>query len=282
MVEEKRGQGTENPFLETAVQAALSAGKLLKDALGKEFDIEFKGEIDIVTELDRAAEREIISIIESRYPTHGILTEESSERASKSGYRWIIDPLDGTTNFSHAFPVFCVSIALERDGVVILGVVFDPTREELFTATLSGGAYLNGKQIQVSKATELDTSLLATGFPYDIRTSKENNLNHFANFAVRVQAIRRAGSAALDLCYVASGRYDGFWELKLKPWDIAAGTLIVKEAGGRVSDFTGTAVAGIENKRLLASNGLIHGAMSEILTNFNLIQIFKMEKIDDR
>ena len=262
-----RAQSGENPYLDTAVQAALSAGKLLKDALGKEFGIEFKGEIDIVTELDRAAECEIISIIESSYPTHGILTEESSERKAKSGYRWIIDPLDGTTNFSHAFPVFCVSIALEIDGIIALGVVYDPTRDELFTATLGGKAYLNGELIEVSKVEELNTSLLATGFPYDIRTSKENNLDHFASFAVRVQAIRRAGSAALDLCYVACGRYDGFWELKLKPWDIAAGILIVTEAGGRVSDFTGAAVEGIENKRLLASNGHLHEAMSEVLVD---------------
>lgn len=252
-------------FLKTAVDAALRAGSLLKDALGKELDIEYKGEIDIVTDLDHAAEVEIISIIEARHPEHGILTEESSERRSESEYRWIIDPLDGTTNFSHGFPVFCVSIALEKQGVVELGVVFDPTRDELFTATLGGGAYLNGKKIQVSKVAELNTALLATGFPYDIRTSDENNLNHFADFAIRAQAIRRAGSAALDLCYVASARFDGFWELKLSPWDIAAGQLIVIEAGGRVTGFSGV-VAPLDNKRLLASNGLIHEAMSRILT----------------
>ena len=262
---EKSQRVDEEIFLSSAVDAALIAGRLLKGALGKEFDVEFKGEIDIVTELDRAAEREIISIIEARHPEHGILTEESTERITKSEYRWIIDPLDGTTNFSHGFPVFCVSIALERDSQVVLGVVYDPTREELFTATLSGGAYLNGESIHVSETDELGTSLLATGFPYDIRTSVENNLNHFADFAVRAQAIRRAGSAALDLCYVACGRFDGFWEMKLRPWDIAAGTLIVREAGGRVTDFAGIESTKIENERLLASNGLIHDTMSDTL-----------------
>ncbi len=253
------------PFLKTAVDAALNAGKLLKEGIGAELNIEYKGEVDIVTDLDRAAETEIVSIIRSRHPEHGILTEESKETKSESGYRWIIDPLDGTTNFAHGFPVFCVSIALEKDGVVELGVVYDPTRDELFTATLSSGAYLNGESISVSGISELGISLLATGFPYDIRTSKENNLDHFADFAVRAQAIRRAGSAALDLCYVASGRFDGFWELKLKPWDIAAGGLIVTEAGGRVTDFTGASTS-VDCKRLLASNGLIHADMSRILT----------------
>lgn len=256
----------EAPFMKTALRAALSAGKLLKEGIGAEFDIEYKGEVDIVTDLDKAAEAEIVSIINSCHPEHGILTEESEETKSESGYRWIIDPLDGTTNFAHGFPVFCVSIALEKDGVVELGVVYDPTRDELFTATLSAGAYLNGESIRVSGVSELDTALLATGFPYDIRTSKENNLGHFADFAVRAQAIRRAGSAALDLCYVASGRFDGFWELKLKPWDIAAGMLIVTEAGGQVTDFAGAATS-VDCKRLLASNGLIHADMSAILTN---------------
>ncbi len=253
------------PFMKTAVDAALSAGKLLKEGIGKELNIEYKGEVDIVTDLDLAAQAEIVSIIRSRHPEHGILTEESKETKSESEYRWIIDPLDGTTNFAHGFPVFCVSVALEKDGVVELGVVYDPTRDELFTATLSSGAYLNGDSIRVSGVGELDISLLATGFPYDIRTSKENNLDHFADFAVRAQAIRRAGSAALDLCYVASGRFDGFWELKLKPWDIAAGGLIVTEAGGRVTDFTGASTS-VDCKRLLASNGLIHADMSRILT----------------
>ena len=162
--------------------------------------------------------------------------------------------------------------------MVILGVVYDPTRDELFTATLSGGAYLNDKKILVSEVGELDTALLATGFPYDIRSSEENNLDHFSNFAVRVQAIRRAGSAALDLCYVASGRFDGFWELKLQPWDIAAGTLILTEAGGRVTDFSG-APATIDCKRLLATNALIHEEMIDILTNRNHTGL---EKIDGR
>jgi myo-inositol-1(or 4)-monophosphatase len=254
----------ESPFLSTGIEAARNAGGLLKNALGSSFDIEFKGEVDIVTDLDRKAEASIIEIIEARHPTHGILTEESFERPGESEYRWIIDPLDGTTNFSHGFPVFCVSIALEKAGVVILGVVYDPTRDELFRAELSKGAYLNDERIRVSSVATLDTALLATGFPYDIRSSEENNLDHFARFAVRAQAIRRAGSAALDLSYVASGRFDGFWELKLQAWDIAAGMLIVTEAGGCVSDFSGDP-AGIDCKRLLATNALIHEDMCKTL-----------------
>ena len=263
---QKNQSGGESAFLETAITAARTAGALLKLALGKTLDIEFKGEVDIVTDLDRAAEDQIVSIITSRFPEHGILTEESSEKLKESVYRWIIDPLDGTTNFAHGFPVFCVSIALEKDGVVVLGVVYDPTRDELFRAEKSDGAYLNDVEIRVSGVETLDTSLLATGFPYDIRTSRENNLDHFSRFAVKAQAIRRAGSAALDLCYVASGRFDGFWELKLHPWDIAAGTLIIAEAGGRVTDFSG-GPSSLGCKRLLATNGLIHDEMIDILTS---------------
>ena len=251
-------------FKKTAIDAAKSAGLLLKRNIGRRHTIEFKGVIDVVTEMDIKAEDMIMKTIKARFPEHGILTEESFEQKSGSGYRWIIDPLDGTTNYSHGFPVFCVSIALEREGEIILGVVFNPMLNELFTAEKGKGAYLNNKRIRVSGISELTKSLLATGFPYDVRTSPDNNISHFANLAVRAQAIRRAGSAALDMCYVACGRFDGFWELKLKPWDTAAAMLIIKEAGGIVTDFKGSAFS-LYSGETLASNGLVHDEMIEVL-----------------
>ena len=251
-------------FKKTAIDAAKSAGLLLKRNIGRRHTIEFKGVIDVVTEMDIKAEDMIMKTIKARFPEHGILTEESFEQKSGSGYRWIIDPLDGTTNYLHGFPIFCVSIALEREGEIILGVVFNPMLNELFTAEKGKGAYLNSKRIRVSGISELTKSLLATGFPYDVRTSPDNNISHFANLAVRAQAIRRAGSAALDMCYVACGRFDGFWELKLKPWDTAAAMLIIKEAGGIVTDFKGSAFS-LYSGETLASNGLVHDEMIEIL-----------------
>ncbi|MEK7803103.1 MAG: inositol monophosphatase family protein [Deltaproteobacteria bacterium] len=251
-------------FKKTAIDAAKSAGLLLKRNIGRRHTIEFKGVIDVVTEMDIKAEDMIMKTIKARFPEHGILTEESFEQKSGSGYRWIIDPLDGTTNYLHGFPIFCVSIALEREGEIILGVVFNPMLNELFTAEKGKGAYLNSKRIRVSGISELTKSLLATGFPYDVRTSPDNNISHFANLAVRAQAIRRAGSAALDMCYVACGRFDGFWELKLKPWDTAAAMLIIKEAGGIVTDFNGSAFS-LYSGETLASNGLVHDEMIEIL-----------------
>ena len=251
-------------FKKTAIDAAKSAGLLLKRNIGRRHTIEFKGVIDVVTEMDIKAEDMIMKTIKARFPEHGILTEESFEQKSGSEYRWIIDPLDGTTNYSHGFPIFCVSIALEREGEIILGVVFNPMLNELFTAEKGKGAYLNSKRIRVSGISELTKSLLATGFPYDVRTSPDNNISHFANLAVRAQAIRRAGSAALDMCYVACGRFDGFWELKLKPWDTAAAMLIIKEAGGIVTDFNGSAFS-LYSGETLASNGLVHDEMIEVL-----------------
>jgi len=181
----------------------------------------------------------IIDSIKRNFPDHGILSEESPAITGTGKLRWIIDPLDGTTNYSHGYPVFCVSIALENEGVIVLGVIYDPMREDMFVAVRGKGAYLNNKKLKVSSVKNISRSLLATGFPYDIRESKENNLDYFNAMAVKVQAIRRAGSAALDLAYLAAGRFDGFWELKLKPWDTAAGCLMVEEAGGVISDIAG-------------------------------------------
>ncbi len=251
-------------FKKIALKAALEAGDILRRNFGKSHKIGHKGEIDLVTEIDIRSEQRIIKILKKEFPDHDILTEEEKGWDSGSEYKWIIDPLDGTTNYAHGFPCFSVSIALEKMGKVILGVIYDPLKEELFIAEKGRGAYLNRKRISVSKTKRLSDALLATGFAYDVRVSPENNLDHFSNFTLSAQGVRRAGSAALDLCYVASGRFDGFWEMKLKPWDVAAGSLIVKEAGGKVTDFKG-GVFNIFSMEILASNGKIHGEMVKVL-----------------
>ncbi len=249
---------------EAAIYIARKAGELLRENLGRVESIEYKGAVDLVTDVDRKSETLIVDFIRERFPDHDILTEEGQDKTEGSSYRWIIDPLDGTTNYAHGYPVFCVSIGFEEEGELRLGVVYDPMLEELFVAEKDGGAYLNDRRIGVSATPTLDRSLLATGFPYDLRTSRENNLDHFSNFALRAQAIRRAGSAALDMCYVGCGRFDGFWELKLKPWDVAAGSLVVREAGGRLTDFDNSQFS-IYGYEVIASNGLIHREMVEVV-----------------
>jgi len=251
-------------FLEAAREAALETGRMLRAALSEEVRVSFKGAVDLVTQFDGRAQHMIDARLRERFPDFGILAEEGLSRETGSAYRWIVDPIDGTTNFAHRFPVFSVSIALEKDGEGLVGVVYDPTRDEMFWAARGEGAFLNGTRIRVSRTAEVDRSLVATGFPYDLRVSPDNNVRHFNNFILRVQAVRRCGSAALDLSYVACGRFDGFWELKLKPWDVAAGALIVREAGGRVTDFAGEAVPSFHSD-LVATNGLIHAGMREII-----------------
>ena len=248
-----------------AIELARKSGALLKAKLTKTHKIHFKGKINLVTEADKMSEDLIIGAINRKFPYHGILSEESPAIAGAGKLRWIIDPLDGTTNYAHGYPVFCVSIALEKEGKVILGVVYDPMRDEMFVAQHGKGAYLNGKKISVSPLKNISRSLLATGFPYDIRESKNNNLDYFNSMAVNVQAIRRAGAAALDLAHLAAGRFDGFWELKLKPWDTAAGCLLVTEAGGVISDIAGKKW-NLYSPDLLASNGLIHKQMIKVLS----------------
>lgn len=243
-----------------AVDLARKAGLLLMDKLNKSIEIQYKGDINLVTEADKMSEALIIESIKKNYPDHGILAEESPAIRGCSSMRWIIDPLDGTTNFAHGYPVFCVSIALEKDGQVMLGVVYDPTRRDTFVAVRGGGAYLNDVKLSVSKTIDLTRSLLATGFPYDIRESKDNNLNYFNLMAREAQAIRRAGAAALDIAYVAAGRFDGFWELKLMPWDMAASCLMVEEAGGKITDISGGPWS-IDSPHLVVSNGRIHEQM---------------------
>ena len=252
-------------FRDIAVDAARKAGLLLRRRLGRVKQIDYKGSVNLVTEMDLLSEKDIVSTIRRRFPDHNFLAEESAgTQSGDSPYQWIIDPLDGTTNYAHGFPIYSISIALARKGEVILGVIYDPTREELFSAAKGYGARLNGKKIHVSSTQNLSQSLLATGFPYDLRESRENNFDHFHNFALRAQAVRRAGSAALDLAYVAAGRFDGFWEMKLGPWDMAAGNLLVKEAGGQSTDFSGRPLQ-MEGRQVLATNGKIHRPMIRIL-----------------
>ena len=247
-----------------AVDLALEAGRFLKGKFNQAHDITYKGEIDLVTEADRGCEALLIARIEKAFPGHGILAEETRGAAERKEFTWIIDPLDGTTNYAHHYPVFCVSIALQHDGEVVLGVVCSPMMEELFIAEKGRGAFLNGRQLVVSATTELTRSLLSTGFPYDIRVNPDNNINYFNTLALRAQAIRRGGAAALDLAYVAAGRFDGFWELKLHPWDTAAGCLMVAEAGGKVTDLFGGPFH-LYSPHVLATNGRVHETMSEIL-----------------
>ncbi len=251
-------------YLKAAIEAAHQAGRMLKENIGKFTEIHFKGAVDLVTNFDNESQKMLFARLSSAFPEHGFLAEEGLREAKHSEFLWIIDPLDGTTNYAHSFPVFCVSIALARKKEAVCGVVYDPMREETFTAARGEGAFLNGKKIMVSPVGDLNESLIATGFPYDIRTSEVNNIVHFNNFLTRAQAIRRCGSAAIDLCHVACGRFDGFWELKLSPWDVAAGALIVAEAGGRVTDFQGRGLD-IFGSEILASNGVIHKQMVDVL-----------------
>ena len=251
-------------YLDFAQAIAREAGALLKRELPNKRRIDFKGEINLVTEVDRLSEELLMQRIRHAFPQHGILSEESAEWQCGSDCRWIIDPLDGTTNYAHGYPVFCVSIALEIHAEIIYGVIYNPNMDEMFTVEKDRGAFLNGRRLAVSDTSELSRSLLATGFPYDIRESKENNINYFIAMALKSQAIRRAGSAALDLAYLAAGRFDGFWELKLKPWDTAAGTLMVKEAGGEISDIEGKSYD-LASPHILASNGKLHTQMREVL-----------------
>lgn len=246
-----------------AESLAVGAGRILREHQGKTLRIEYKGEIDLVTEVDRASEAYLRRRISETYPEHEILGEEEGLTSSGSAYRWLLDPVDGTTNYAHGFPYYCVSVGLEFESRVIVGVVYNPSLDELFSAERGRGATLNGKPLKVSTIEELRRSLLTTGFPYS-EIQKGSNLPHFERFLYLCQAVRRAGSAALDLCHVACGRYDGFWESGLSPWDVAAGSLIVEEAGGRMSNYRGEAFDSY-SKELLASNGRLHEAMMGIL-----------------
>lgn len=251
-------------YMREAVVAARIAGQHQKSRFASSLDIEMKGDKNLVTEVDKESERLIVEHLLSRFPTHDIVAEEGEYPQSGSPHRWIIDPVDGTTNYAHGYPWFCASIGLELAGELVAGVIYNPVYDELFTATKGGGAYLNGSRLSVSARQPLKNSLLGTGFPYDCATDPANNFANFIAFQKSARGIRRAGAAALDLAYVAAGRLDGFWELKLKAWDVAAGVLMVREAGGVVTSFDGS-VYDIFNDRIVASNGLIHDEMVGIL-----------------
>jgi myo-inositol-1(or 4)-monophosphatase len=247
-----------------AMELARAAGAILLEGYGRIHAPERKGRIDLVTDFDRRSEALLLGEIQRRFPGHSILAEESGVHDAAGSVRWIVDPLDGTTNFAHNYPFFAVSIAAESAGHLVAGAVFDPVRDELFSAALGRGAALNGMSLRVSAIEHIEDALLVTGFPYDVRERPEASLVPFRAFLTRAQGVRRDGSAALNLCYLAAGRFDGFWERDLSPWDMAAGVLIVREAGGRVTDFDLRAFD-LSARRILATNGPLHEAMSEVL-----------------
>lgn len=252
------------PYM-TAIKIARAAGEVLRKGRKGKRKIDYKGTINLVTEMDRRAERLIGRELMRAFPEHDLLAEEDEKNISRgSDYRWIVDPLDGTTNYAHGLPIYSVSIGLEYRGEMVVGVVYQPELDEMFAAERGRGARLNGKRIGVSTETKLERSLLITGFPYDMHTTQKDNLDHFRRFMKRAQAVRRLGSAALDFCYVACGRFDGFWEMKLAPWDMAAGSLICSEAGARVTNFANRQFS-VFGREVVASNGKIHAAMLKTL-----------------
>ncbi len=252
-------------MLNFAMQTAREAGKILLDKFGRKINISFKGEINLVTEADLASEKFIIEQIKSHYPKHSILAEESGNAVvdGNSTWKWIIDPLDGTTNFAHGYPCFCVTIALEHEGKIVVGVTYDPTRDEMFSAERGHGANLNNKQIRVSDTAKLSDALIVTGFPYNF-AKKPDFVQNLSKILLKARGVRRDGSAAIDMAYVACGRFDGFWEEGLNAWDMAAGTLFIEEAGGTVTYYDGSQFS-IYQPPICASNGLIHNEMLQIL-----------------
>jgi myo-inositol-1(or 4)-monophosphatase len=251
-----------NRYLETAIHIAREAGKVLREEFARPADIAYKAEWDLVTQADKRAEAVIVAALHANFPNHAVAAEEGTGRETTSEFRWHVDPLDGTTNFAHGYPCFAVSIALAQKEKLIAGVVYNPIYEELFAAALGEGATLNGKNISVSKISTLKTSLLCTGFP-NYKREAHPNIHYYWDFTLRSHGVRRDGSAALDLASVAAGRFDGFWEFGLKPWDTAAGVLLVEEAGGKISDLQGQPYA-LGGRTILASNGLVHEEMQQI------------------
>jgi myo-inositol-1(or 4)-monophosphatase len=255
-------------FLTTAVEAVIRAGDLQMARFGQHIQVDKKGTIDLVTEVDLAVERMFRALIAERFPDHQVLAEEfGGSETVPAGPCWVFDPIDGTSNYAHGLPIFCSSLALEIDGVPELAAVYDPNRKELFTAERGGGAFLNGAPLRVSTAADLVDAMLVTGFPYDVHSRVDEIVGLFGAFVAKARAVRRLGSAAIDLCWVAAGRMDGFWETDLKPWDIAGGALIVEEAGGRVTGTNGSPFTS-RGGDVLASNGALHDAMLQVIAGF--------------
>jgi myo-inositol-1(or 4)-monophosphatase len=258
-------------YLATAIEAVIRAGDVQLARFGGDMRVDKKGAINLVTEVDLQIEREFRAMIAERFPDHVVLGEEfetSGDREATPPFCWVFDPVDGTTNYAHGLPIFCSSLGLEIDGEITVGAIYDPTRRELFTAERGQGAWLNGRPLRVSAADTLIDSLLVTGFHYGIQNDPEELVSLFREFIQRSRAVRRLGSAALDLCYVAAGRFDGYWESKIQPWDVAAGALIVSEAGGRVSTVSGDPFRSRAGS-VLATNGHIHDLMLEVIVGFN-------------
>lgn len=265
-MDEKDQKPDMDELLKTAIEASKRGGAVLKRfwSNGETLKVDEKGKNDYVTQVDREAEKEIVSFIHSRYPDHDVIAEEFSRKKTGSRFVWLIDPLDGTTNFIHRFPIFCVSIALLVDGQISVAAVYDPMSEDLFQAVKGNGAYLNERKISVSRPGSLGRCLLATGFPFKQQHRLPSYLVTFEGFVRTTSGIRRAGSAAIDLCYTAAGIFDGFWEQGLSPWDIAAGTLLVREAGGIVTDFYGEEKF-LESGDIVAASPAIHSEMMKII-----------------
>jgi len=255
-------------LLTTAIEAVVRAGDVMLSRVGRDVRVDKKGAIDLVTEVDLTIERAFRDMVAERFPDHAVLGEEMGGSAvPPEGPCWVFDPIDGTTNFTHGLPIFCSSLALEIDGVAEVAAVYDPTRRELFTAERGGGAFLNGRPIRVSPAATIVDAMLVTGFPYDVHQRVDEIVGLFAAFVGRARAVRRLGSAALDLCYVAAGRMDGFWESDLKAWDIAGGSLVVAEAGGRVTNMRGEPFSS-RGGHVLATNVLLHDQMLDVIREF--------------
>lgn len=259
-------------IIKVAEDAARKAGAYIIEAMSGLRQVDYKGRVDMVTNVDRGSEAIILECIRRVYPEHAILAEETGDNQLCSDWRWVIDPIDGTTNFVHGYPFFCVSIAVQFRQQTVTAVVFDPVHDELFSALLGQGAFLNGEPLRVSQTTELSKALLATGFPYDLGDRWHRSMDYFKLFYYQTHGVRRDGAAALDLCYVAAGRFDGFWEYDLKPWDVAAGLLLVTEAGGKITDFKGNPSA-LGDGQLVASNGGLHDRMLEVIDSLPAVQV---------
>ncbi len=254
-------------MINKVIQISKEAGEIIREGFGKNFSVEYKTNLsNFVTEIDKKSEAAIINFIKKEFPNHAVLAEESGEHKTSSEYLWVIDPLDGTSNFAHGLPIFSVSIGVQKNGETIYGVVYDVMRDEIYSSEKGSGSFCNGQRLQVSSNDNLRKSMLVTGFPYDIADNPDYAIERFAAFLKASSAVRRLGSAAIDMCYVAAGVFDGFWEVHLNPWDMAAGKLLVEEAGGIVTDFNGTPM-NIFNKQILASNGKVHTEMLRVLNS---------------